>query len=75
MMHFVKKLLESSMVTGMELIDDGINHTDGEYIAYIKGKTTRNMIPKKSNVENPRRLYRIYSNICGPFDIKGYSQS
>jgi len=33
------------------------------------------MIPKKSDVENPRRLHRIYSNICGPFDIEGYSWS
>jgi len=74
-MHSVKKLLELSIVTGIELIDDGTNHTDGECIACIKGKTTWNIIPKKSNVENPRRLHRIYSDVCGPFDIKGYSQS
>jgi len=73
MMHFVKKLFESSMVTGMELIDDSTNYADGEYIACIKEKITWNVISKKFNVENPRRLYRIYSNICGPFDIKGYS--
>jgi len=71
----VKKLLESSMVIGMKLIDDGINHADGECIACIKGKTTQNVIPKKSDVENPRRLHRIYSNVCGPFDIEGYSRS
>jgi len=75
MTRSIKKLLESSMVTGMELIDDGTNHADGECIACIKEKTTQNMIPKKSNMENPRRLHRIYSNVCGPFDIKGYSQS
>ena len=73
--HSVKKLLESSMVTGIELIDNGTNHTDSECIACIKGKTTRNIIPKKYDVENPRRLHRIYSDICGPFDIEGYSQS
>jgi len=44
-------------------------------IACIKGKTTWNVISKKSDVENPRRLHRIYSDVCGPFDIKGYSQS
>jgi len=75
MTHFVKKLLESSMVTGMELIDDSTNHADGECIACIKGKTTWNVIPKKSDVENPRRLHRIYSNVCGSFDIEGYSWS
>ena len=73
--HFVKKLLKSSMVTGMELIDDGTNYADGEYIACIKRKTTQNIIPKKSNVENPRRLHRIYSDVCRPFNIKGYSWS
>jgi len=75
MMCSVKKLLESSMVTGIELIDDGTNHADSECIAYIKGKITWNMISKKYNMENPRRLHRIYSNVYGPFDIEGYSQS
>jgi len=75
MTYSVKKLLESSMVTGMELIDNGTNHTDSECIACIKGKTTQNVIPKKSNVENPRRLHRIYSDVYGPFDIEGYSWS
>ena len=75
MTHSIKKLLESSMVTGMELIDDSTNHADGECIACIKGETTQNVIPKKSNMENPRRLHRIYSDVCGLFDIEGYSQS
>jgi len=75
MTRSIKKLLETSMVTGMELIDNGTNHADGECIACIKGKTTRNVIPKKSDVENPRRLHRIYSDVCGPFDIEDYSQS
>jgi len=61
------------MVTGMEIIDDVLNYNDGEYKACLKGKTTQNVIPKKSDVENPRRLYRIYSNVCGPFDVEGYS--
>jgi len=69
------KLLELSIVTGIELIDDSTNHADGKCIVCIKGKTTRNVIPKKSNMENPRRLHRIYSDICGPFDIEGYSWS
>jgi len=71
----VKKLLELSMVTGMELIDDSTNHVDGECIVCIKGKTTWNVIPKKFDMENPRRLHRIYSDVCGSFDIEGYSQS
>jgi len=32
------------------------------------------MIPKKSDVENPRRLHKIYSDVCGPLDVEGYSQ-
>jgi len=71
----IKKLLESLMVTRIELIDDGTNHVDGECIACIKEKTTQNVIPEKSNVENSRRLYKIYSNVCGPFDIEDYSWS
>ena len=36
----VKKLLELSMVTGMELINNRTNHVDGKCITCIKGKTT-----------------------------------
>jgi len=67
MTHSVKKLLELSTVTGIELTDDRTNHVDGEYIACIKEKITQNIIPKRSDVENPRRLHRIYSDICEPF--------
>jgi len=63
MTHSVKKLLELLMVTGIELINDSINQVDGKCIVCIKGKTTQNIISKKSDVENPRRLHRIYSHI------------
>jgi len=59
----VKKLLESLIVTGIELIDDSTNRVDGKCIICIKEKTTQNIISKKSDVENPRRLHRIYSYI------------
>ena len=36
--YSVKKLLESSIVTGIELIDNGTNHVNGKCIACIKGK-------------------------------------
>jgi len=62
------------MVTGIEMTDDVLNHNNGECKAYLKGKMTQNMILKKSDVENPKRLHRIYSNVCRPLDIEGYSQ-
>ena len=40
--------------------DDAPNHIDGGYEACLEGKTTQNVIPKKSDVKNPRRLHRIY---------------
>jgi len=62
------------MVTGIEAKTekDSVAHT--HCISCLKGKRTQDVIPKKLNVENPRRLHRIYSNICSPFDIKRYSQ-
>jgi len=62
------------MVTGMEMTGDAPDDIDGECKACLKGKITQNVIPKKSDVENPRRLHRIYSDVCGPFDVEGYSQ-
>jgi len=26
------------------------------------------------DIENPRRLHRIYSDVCGPFDVEEYSR-
>jgi len=61
------------MVIGMKIIDNVLNHNNGECKAYLKGKTTWNVIPKKSDVENPKRLHKIYSDVCGPLDVEGYS--
>ena len=74
MTQSIKKLVDQSMVTGMEAEteEDGAAHT--HCISCLKGKRTRDVIPKKSDVENPRRLHRIYSDVCGPFDVEGYSQ-
>jgi len=65
MTQSVTKLVDQSMVTGMEakMDRDSAEHT--HCISCIKGKRTRDVIPKKSDVENPRRLHRIYSNVCG----------
>jgi len=62
------------MVTGIKITDNALNHNGREYEVYLKGKTTWKVIPKKSDVKNPRRLHRIYSDVYGPFDIEGYSQ-
>ena len=74
MMQSIKKLIDQSMVTGMEAETekDGAVHT--HCISCLKGKRTRDVILKKSDVENPRRLHRIHSNVCGPFDVEGYSR-
>jgi len=70
----VLRLQDLSMVTGIKITDDVPNDINREYEVCLKGKTTWNVIPKKSDVENPRRLHRIYSDVCGPFDVEGYSR-
>jgi len=70
-MQSIKKLVNQSMVTGMEVEKNSVVHT--HCISCLKGKRTRDIIPKKSNIENPRRLHRVYSDVCGPFDVEGYA--
>jgi len=70
----VQRLRDLSMVTGIKMTDDVLNYNDGKCEVCLKEKTTQNMILKKSDVENPRRLHRIYSDVCGPFNVEGYSQ-
>jgi len=61
------------MVTEMKIISNVPNNIDREYETCLKEKITWNMIPKKSDVENPWRLYRIYSDVYESFDVEGYS--
>jgi len=39
----------------------------------FKGKDSLECDLKEVRCENPRRLHRIYSDVCGPFDVEGYS--
>jgi len=57
----------------LEITNEETTDTDEHCIPCLKGKTTCNIIPKKSNVKNPKRLHRVFSDVCGPFDVEGYS--
>jgi len=74
MTQSIRKLAEKSMVLGIEAENNKRSGMDAQCIPCLKGKKTRDVIPKKSNVENPRRLHRIYSDVCGPFDVEGHSR-
>jgi len=69
----IRKLVKKSMVSGIEAENSKRSSVDAQCIPCLKRKRTRDVILKKSNVENPRRLHRIYSDMCGPFDVEGYS--
>jgi len=58
----------------LEITNEETTDADEHCIPYLKGKTTHNVISKKSDIENPKRLNRVFSDICGPFDMEGYSQ-
>jgi len=61
------------MVTGLEITNKETTDTDEHYIPCLKGKTTCNIIPKKSDVENPKRLHKVFLDVYGPFDVERYS--
>jgi len=61
------------MVSGIEMTGDIPNHINGECEVCLKGKTTQNIISKKLDVENLKGLDKVYSDVCGPFDVKEYS--
>jgi len=79
MIRSVRKLLKLSMVTGLDVeqdnkVEDDEDHTS-KCIPYLKGKTTCKVITKKSNSDCSRTLYRLFSDVCGPFDVEGSMQS
>jgi len=41
MTYSIKKLIELSMTTGMELIDNSTNHIDDKYVVCIKKNNTK----------------------------------
>ena len=62
----VKKLSKKQMVKGMEIDEHDDEDETHQCSTCLKGKMTWQPIPKVSDIENPRILHRIYSNICGP---------
>ena len=74
MRRSIQKLSDKSMVTGLEIIDTGTTEANEPCASYLKGKSTQSVISKKSDVDNLRRLYRLFSDVCGPFDVEGQSK-
>jgi len=75
MVRSVRKLSRLSMVMGLDVeqddkVEDDKDHTS-KCIPCLKGKTTHKVITKKSNSNCPRTLYRLFSDVCGPFNIEG----
>jgi len=62
----VKKLSKKQMVKGMEIDKHDDEDETHQCSTCLKGKMTQQLIPKVSNIENPRILHHIYSDICGP---------
>ena len=60
----VLKLYEKEMVNGMEIT--GTTTHDTICTPCLEGKQSRDPIPHKSTVENPRILHRTYLDVCGP---------
>ncbi|THG98315.1 hypothetical protein EW026_g3858 [Hermanssonia centrifuga] len=65
----VLKMIRQGTVKGMEVAS---GHTKDRLpcTPCLEGKLARKAIPKASNVENPRILYRVYSDLCGPFQTQ-----
>ena len=78
MVQSIEKLANSSMVTGMRVLSDEESNEKKEHkihcIPCLKGKTTWKPISKKSTVDNPKVLYRVFSDVCGPLDVEGYQK-
>ena len=70
MTRSIRKLSDQSIVMGLEITNEETTDTDEHCIPCLKGKTTHNVISKKSDIENPKRLHRVFSDVCGPFDVE-----
>jgi hypothetical protein len=62
----VKRLERQKMVRGMEINDVSMNSNDSPCSLCLHGKQTWAPIPQNSNIDNPRRLHCVYSDICSP---------
>jgi len=73
MTQSIEKLSHESMVIGLDIVDTRKKHIKEPCVLCLKEKSTQNVIPKKIELENPTRLHRLFLDVCGPFDIEGYS--
>jgi len=74
MMCSIKKLSDLSMVTGIKMLDNADIDEESYCVLCLKEKTTWEIISKQFDVRNPRRLHRIFLDVCRLLDIEGYSQ-
>ena len=70
----VKKLSHESIVIGLDIANTSNKDLKELYAPHLKGKSTCNVIPKKLDVKNPWRLYRVFLDVYGPFDIEEHNQ-
>ena len=61
----VKKLFKKQMVKGIEIDEHDDEDETHQCSTCLKGKMTRQPIPKVSDIENPHVLHCVYSDICG----------
>ena len=64
----VIKMVRKGMVKGMDIIGSLKPDRSHACKPCLEGKQARAPITKESTVENPRILWRTYSDVCGPMD-------
>ena len=70
-MDAVRALFSKGLVLGGELIQSKGVELD-VCKPCLEGKQTRSPIPKDSGISNPRVLFRIFSDVCGPMQTETY---
>jgi len=73
MTQSVEKLSHEFMVTGLDIANTNNVDLKEPCASCLKGKSTHNVISKKSDVENLQRLHRVFSDVCRPFDIEEHN--
>lgn len=64
----VVKMVRKGMVKGMDIIGSLKPKRSLACAPCLEGKQSRSPITKESTVENPRVLWRTFSDVCGPMD-------
>ncbi|TFY76815.1 hypothetical protein EWM64_g7196 [Hericium alpestre] len=70
----VLRMVKKSMIMGMDIVGSTSHKALGTCTLCIKGKQSREDVPKTTNTQATKTLSRLFSDMCGPMQMQSHQE-